>query len=52
MTLARTLGGMTVDEMLERMSSLELGMWLALYELEGEEDEFKQNHRALVDSFK
>ena len=43
---------MTVEEMLERMSSIEIGQWMALYELEAEEDEFKKNHNALVNSFK
>ena len=52
MTLARTLGGMTVGEMLERMSSIELGQWLALYELEAEEGEFNKNHSSLMNSFK
>lgn len=31
MLLARTLGGMTVAEMLERMSAWEFGMWKQAY---------------------
>ena len=39
--LARVLGGMTVEEMLDRISSIELVQWQAFFELENEEEEFR-----------
>lgn len=52
MCLARTLGGMTVEEMLERISSSELVQWKALYEIETEDKEFNQRKQEMVDSFR
>ncbi len=52
MRLARELGGMTTGEMLDRMSSVELTMWLALYDLEAEEHEFNKQQHELVSSFR
>jgi hypothetical protein len=43
---------MTMEEMLERISSKELVQWQALYELESEEEEFRRQHNQLVDSFR
>jgi hypothetical protein len=37
MSLCRELGGMTVCEMLDRMSASELVYWTAFYKLEQEE---------------
>lgn len=52
MTLCRTLGGMTVEEMLDRISSSELVQWHALYEIEAEEEEFRRKHDQTVNSFR
>jgi len=41
-----------MEEMLERISSVELTQWLALYELESEEYEFNKQHQAMVKSFR
>jgi len=43
---------MTMEEMLERISSRELVQWQALYELEAEEEEFRRKHDQLVNSFR
>jgi len=43
---------MTVEEMLERISSKELVQWQALYEIEAEEEEFRQKHDQMVNSFR
>jgi len=40
MSLCKTLGGMTFEEMINRMSSQEVTMWVAFNELEHEEVEW------------
>ena len=52
MRLAKTLGGMTVEEMLTRISSLEIVKWIAYFELENEEEEFQRNKASVTNSFK
>jgi len=36
---------MTVEELLERITSVEIVQWQALYELESEEEEQREKHR-------
>jgi len=43
---------MTVEEMLDRISSSELVQWHALYELEAEEEEFRKQQQQTVNSFR
>ena len=43
---------MTVDEMLERISSTELVRWQAFYELEKEDEDHNTDHSRRVNSFK
>lgn len=45
MTLAAHLGGMTVEEMLDRISAVELAEWEAQYKLSPFGDEWKQTVR-------
>jgi hypothetical protein len=43
---------MTVEELLDRISSVEIVQWQALYEIEKEEEEFDRQQRAMVNSFR
>jgi hypothetical protein len=52
MELARQLGGMTLEEMLDRISSNELVMWKALYELEKEEQDSGKRQSDLINSLR
>jgi hypothetical protein len=51
MQLARELGGMTLEEMLERMSSAEILMWMALYAIEDEDKEVSKSKQDMLRSF-
>jgi hypothetical protein len=50
MELCRELGGMTLEEMLDRMSSIELVQWRALSEIEKEENESSQRQKDMLKS--
>jgi hypothetical protein len=52
MQLAHHLGGMTVSELMTRMSSEELTLWQAFFILEDEEDNFRSKHDKLLDSMR
>ena len=43
MRLTRILGGMTCEEMLERIDAVELVKWQAIYELEAEDEKHDHN---------
>jgi hypothetical protein len=42
---------MTMEELLERISSRELVQWKALFELETEEQDSKKTQQAMLNSF-
>lgn len=52
MSLVKTLGGMTLEEFLDRVSSKEIAMWRAYTVLEDEDYEHQKTQARVVNSVK